>query len=146
MKNIIIVTIILVMAGMFYFSIEKDEFISIEDLVYVTAQEVYAADAKVSGLPELAATPAGTDVLYIIDGGVSKKITIANEQLGDLTKRFYLVSLYLETKNQGYRLSAERDIVLDYILANSNDSEFENIIDKYHENKHGRRIYYSSQQ
>jgi hypothetical protein len=36
------------------------------------------ADTKISALTELAATPATTDELAINDGGVSKRITIAN--------------------------------------------------------------------
>ena len=38
----------------------------------------YAADAKVSALPELATTPEGGDTLYIIDDTTSKKITVTN--------------------------------------------------------------------
>lgn len=36
------------------------------------------ADSKLSALTELAAAPASTDEIYINDGGVSKKITVAN--------------------------------------------------------------------
>lgn len=54
----------------------KTKPVSDDDLMNL-AQES-AADTKVSALPELAATPAGSDTLYIIDDNVSKKITVDN--------------------------------------------------------------------
>ena len=40
----------------------------------------WAADTKLSALTELATAPAGSDELYINDGGTSKKITVTNLQ------------------------------------------------------------------
>ena len=42
------------------------------------AVPTFAADTKGSDLTELDAAPAESDVLYLIDGGVSKKITVLN--------------------------------------------------------------------
>ncbi len=38
----------------------------------------WAADTSVTNLTELATAPAGTDLVYIVDGGVSKKISVTN--------------------------------------------------------------------
>jgi len=38
----------------------------------------WAADTALTALAELSAAPDGTDVVYIADGGVSKKITVTN--------------------------------------------------------------------
>ena len=45
-------------------------------LFLLIASGAWAADSKLSALTELAAAPAGTDQLYINDGGVSKRITV----------------------------------------------------------------------
>ena len=42
------------------------------------SNSAWSADTKLSALTELNAAPAGTDQLYINDGGVSKRITIDN--------------------------------------------------------------------
>lgn len=81
MKKIIFIVLVLVGVGLIYLGVQKES-ISIDDLAFITAQESYAADTKVTGLTELAATPDGSDILYIVDdpGGtpISKKITVDN--------------------------------------------------------------------
>lgn len=52
--------------------------LSIMISLLLVASSVWAADTKTSALTELAAAPAGTDQLYINDGGVSKRITVDN--------------------------------------------------------------------
>ena len=49
------------------------------------ATPTWAADSKLSALTELAAAPAGTDQLYINDGGVSKRVTVDNLYLYSIT-------------------------------------------------------------
>jgi len=61
-------------------------------LILLVASVSFAADTKTSALTELSAAPELTDVVYILDGSTSKKITIANllglidgENIGDDT-------------------------------------------------------------
>ena len=45
-------------------------------LIVLFAFTAHAADSKLSALTALEAAPAGTDQIYINDGGVSKRITV----------------------------------------------------------------------